>query len=194
MRTVLLLLALLAACASASPPRSSPESAFSRIAPCVDGGGAACLFHELDRDSRWSAASIQRTLAEIRGLVERSYPADRRAAAYGAWAAEAGAADPAALFATFCGKRRCMQELAAGFGAVVRVTDRTGSSAVVETTRGARFELACVEGEWGLATFRDELQQAKIHLGDTLAQVRSDAAAYDEQRLVSGEAEGESPR
>jgi hypothetical protein len=47
--------------------------------------------------------------------------------------------------------------------------------------------MACVEGEWGLSTYREELQQAKIHLGDTLEQVRRNAVAYDEQRIVSGE-------
>jgi hypothetical protein len=187
MKPLLLLLGLLAACDSTPPLRIAPETAFSRIAACVDGGGASCLFRELDRDSRWSAASIQRTLAEMRGLVERSYPADRRATAFGAWAAESEAVDATSLFEVYCAERRCMQELAGGFGAVVRVTDLTEQTAAVETTRGAKFQMACVEGEWGLATYRDELQRAKIHLGDTLQQIRRDAKAYEEQRIVTGE-------
>lgn len=183
---LLALLALGVACDRTPPPRTSPESAFARISTCVDGGGAACLFGELDRDSRWSAASIQRTLAEMRALVERSYPDDRRGSAFGAWADESRAADAAGLFEIYCAERRCLERLARGFGAVVRVSGRTQSAAAIETTRGASFDMACVEGEWGLMTFRDELVQAKIHLGTALVQVRSNAAAYDEQRIASG--------
>lgn len=183
---LLALLALGAACDGTPPPRTSPESAFARLAPCVDQGSAACLFGELDRDSRWSAASIQRTLAEMRALVERSYPDDRRAAALGTWADEARAADAVGLFQVFCAERRCLERLASGFGAVAGVSGRTESAARIETTRGATFDMACADGEWGLATFRDELVQAKIHLGTALVQVRSNAEAYDEQRIASG--------
>jgi hypothetical protein len=187
MRPALLLLPLLVACDRTPPPRTSPESAFARIAPCVDSGGARCLFRELDRDSRWSAASIQRLLAEMRGLVELSYPTEMRRGAYGTWAAESEAADAAGLFEVYCAERGCMKELARGFGAVVEVSQRGEGAAALKTTRGAEFSMVCVEGEWGLSTFRDELQQAKIHLGDTLRQVRRNARAYDEQRIVSGE-------
>ncbi|MBW2275902.1 MAG: hypothetical protein JRF63_00335 [Deltaproteobacteria bacterium] len=187
MRPVLLLFGLLLACDRTPPPRTAPESAFSRIAACVDDGGASCLFRELDRDSRWSTASIQRSLAEMRLLVERSYPENLRATAYGAWAAESVAIDAAELFGTFCAKRGCMKQLARGFGAVVRVPNLTDAAATIETTRGARFQMACVEGEWGLATFREELEQAKIHLGDTLQQIHRNAKAYEEQKIVNGE-------
>jgi hypothetical protein len=186
MRLAIALLLALAACDRKPPERTSPESAFARIAPCVDRGSAACLFRELDRDSRWSTGSIHRLLGEVRELVDRSYPADRRSQAYGTWAAEARAADPAGLFETYCAERRCLSQLARGFGAVTEVTDRTASRARVHTTRGASFPMACADGEWGLATFREELKRAKIHLGDVLAQVRRNAAAYDDQRIVSG--------
>lgn len=186
MRPAIALLLVLAACDRTPPERTSPESAFARLAPCVDQGSATCLFRELDRDSRWATGSIHRLLGEMRELVDRSYPADRRSRALGTWAAEARAADPAALFDTFCAERRCLARLARGFGAVTEVTDRTASRAVVRTTRGARFPMACADGEWGLAIYRDELQQAKIHLGDALEQVRRNAAAYDDQRIVSG--------
>jgi hypothetical protein len=187
MRSVLLLACLLVACDRPPPTRTSPDSAFSRIKYCVDGRGARCLFDELDRDSRWSAASIQRLLAEMRELVTRSYPADRQGAAFGAWTAEAEAADTKELFEIFCDERHCMQRVARGFGAVVKVIDQGPSSATVETARGGSFPMACVEGEWGLSIYREELQQAKIHLGDTLEQVRRNAEAYDEQRIVSGD-------
>jgi hypothetical protein len=187
MRPAIALLIALTACDRSPPERTSPESAFARISPCIDGGEAKCLFRELDRDSRWSTASIHRLLGEIRQLVDSSYPSERRSQAFGAWAAEARAADPAALFETFCTKRRCLSRLARGFGAVTEVTDRTESQAEVRTTRGASFPMVCADGEWGLAIFRDELHRAKIHLGDVLVQVRRNAAAFDDQRIVSGE-------
>jgi hypothetical protein len=162
------------------------------MAECVDGGGPRCLFRELDRDSRWSTASIYRLLTQMRELIERSYPPERRAAALGAWADESRAADPAALFETFCNKRRCLTQLARGFGAVTQVKETSSDRAEIVTTRGAVFTMARADDEWGLATFGDELQQAKIHLGDALTQVRRNAEAYDEQQLVSGKAEGSS--
>jgi hypothetical protein len=186
MRPAIALLIALTACDRSPPERTSPAAAFSRIAPCVDRGAARCLFRELDRDSRWSTASIHRLLGEMRQLVDRSYPQDIRSQAFGTWAAEARAADPAALFEIFCAERRCLPRLARGFGAVTEVTDRTESRARVHTTRGASFPMACADGEWGLASFREELTQAKIHLGDALTQVRRNAAAYDDQRIVSG--------
>jgi hypothetical protein len=191
MRLLVLALAL-AAAGCGRPSRKTPQEAFARLAPCMDRGDAACLFGELDRDSRWSAATAFDLLAQIRAVAARSYPAEERAAALGAWQEEAAARDPGGLFAAWCAKRGCLGRIAQGFGAVARVTGESGRAATVETTRGALYAMSCPDGDWGLSVFRDELEAAKIRLGDNLAQVKRNAAAYDEQR-AAGAGEEKAP-
>ena len=190
MRATTASLALLAAlgCASEQKDRGTPENAFARLAPCVDRGDARCVFRELDRDSRWSIETIHRTLAEMRDLVDGSYPAERRAGAsvYGAWETAAAAADGPGTFAAFCARSDCVAEIAAGFGAVVSVREAGEGRAEITTTRGRSFAMAAADGAWGLATWRAELSAEKIRLADKLEQVRIDAKAYDEQRRATG--------
>ena len=175
-------------CASEVKDRSTAANAFARLAPCVDAGDARCVYAELERGSRWSIQTIHKTLAEMHALVTRSYPAGRRgdASTYGAWGDAAAAADDAATFAAYCARRRCMEEIAGGFGAVVSVRADGAAAAKATTTRGAVFEMAAAGGEWGLATYGKELAMEKIRLLDALAQVRIDAGAYDEQRRATG--------
>jgi hypothetical protein len=190
MRSTAVFLAALAAlgCASEAKDRSTPANAFARLAPCVDAGDARCVYGELDRASRWSIQTIHKTLAEMRSLVEGSYPADRRGGAsiYGAWETAAAAADDAGTFAAFCARRACMEEIAAGFGAVVSAREIGAGRAEIATTRGGRFAFAAADGAWGLATWGEELAAEKIRLADKLAQVRVDARAFDEQRRATG--------
>ena len=175
------------ACASEARDRSTAENAFARLAPCVDRSDARCVYAELDRDSRWSIQTIHRTLAEMRALVERSYPADRRAGPkiYGAWETAAAQADAAGTFAAFCASRGCMTEIVAGFGAVANVKNVDAGRAQITTTRGRTFTLAAADGAWGLATYGAELAAEKIRLADKLAQVRIDAREFDEQRRAT---------
>ena len=191
-RLVVVLAVLVVGCDSKPPPRTTPREAFARLAPCVDRADRACLFRELDRDSRWSIQTIHRTLAEMRTLVESAYPAARRAEAYGSWSGEAETGSPDELFDVFCRERNCLAELARGFGAVTAVEDETRERATIVTTRGARFELANRDGEWGLATWCAELQAAKIHLGDALEQVRLNARAFEQQRRAVSDGGGAS--
>jgi len=175
-------------CASEAKDRTTAANAFSRLAPCVDEGDPRCVYAELDRGSRWSIQTIHKTLAEMHGLVERSYPKDKRAgvSTYGAWEDAADAADDAGTFAAYCARLRCMDEIAAGFGAVASEKATGEGAARITTTRGRAFEMAAAGGEWGLATYGGELAAEKIRLLDALAQVRLDAAAYDEQRRAIG--------
>jgi hypothetical protein len=186
-RTVFAAMLALLGCASEAKDRSTPENAFARLAPCVDRSDARCVYAELDRDSRWSIQTIHKTLAEMRALVERSYPADRRAgsAIYGAWDAAAAQADDAGTFAAFCERRRCMEEISAGFGAVASAKSVGAARTDITTTRGRTFELAVADGAWGLATYGAELAAEKIRIADKLAQVRIDAKAFDEQRRAT---------
>lgn len=190
MRSVSFVLAAVAAlgCASEAKDRSTPSNAFARLAPCVDKGDARCVYAELDRASRWSIQTIHKTLAEMRSLVDGSYPEGRRSGApiYGAWENATAAPDGAGTFAVFCERRGCMKEIAAGFGAVVSVREIGEGRAEVTTTRGRSFALASADGAWGLATFGEELAREKIRLADKLAQVRIDAKAFDEQRRATG--------
>jgi hypothetical protein len=190
MRSISVLLAALGllACASEVKDRSTAASAFARLAPCVDEGDARCVYAELDRASRWSIQTIRKTLAEMRSLVDGSYPADRRTGSsiYGAWETAAAASDDAGTFAAFCARRGCMAEIAGGFGAVVIAKEIGGGRAEITTTRGRAFAMASADGAWGLATYGDELAAEKIRLADKLAQVRIDARAFDEQRRATG--------
>jgi hypothetical protein len=192
MRWVIVTLAAAAAlgCASEAKDRASPANAFARLAPCVDRADARCVYHELDRASRWSVQSIHRILAEMRALVERSYPQDRRSgpAVYGAWAGAVLAADDPGTFAAYCARRGCMEEIAAGFGPAASSRDLGAGRAEVVTTRGLAFVMASADGAWGLATYAEELAAEKIRLADKLVQVRIDAKAYDEQRRATGAA------
>ena len=121
--------------------------------------------------------------------LDRSYPADRRdpVAVFGTWAKAAKAKDAHEVFSAFCSGRDCLRQLARGLGAVTEISDLTGTAATIKTTRGDSFQMACADGEWGLATYRDELIKEKIRLGDNLDQVRRNAADFDEQRLATGE-------
>jgi hypothetical protein len=190
MRSISVLLAALGllGCASEVKDRSTPANAFARLAPCVDEGDARCVYGELDRSSRWSIQTIYKTLAEMRLLVDGSYPADRRTGSsiYGAWETAAAASDSAGTFAAFCARRGCMAEITDGFGAVVSVKKIGGERAEITTTRGRAFPMASADGEWGLVTYGDELAAEKIRLADKLAQVRIDARAFDEQRRATG--------
>jgi len=174
-------------CASEVKDRTTAENAFARLAPCVDGNDARCVYAELERGSRWSIQSIHKTLAEMHALIEGSYPADKRkgVSAYGAWESAADAADDAGTFAAYCAQKKCLAEIASGFGAVVSSRAR-GDGAELSTTRGRAFLMKSAEGEWGLATYGEELAAEKIRLSDALAQVRLDARAYDEQRKAVG--------
>jgi len=175
-------------CESEPPKRDNPEGAFARLAPCVDRADTSCLMRELDRDSRWSIHSIHRTLAETRKIVERSYPADEgaRRKAFGRWFEESAARDPEGMFEIYCAKRRCLHDLARGFGAVAETRPEGEGAVALRTARGGEYVMLAVEGEWGLATWRDELVDAKIRLADNLKQVRLNAAAYEEQRVATG--------
>ncbi len=190
MRTIVAvaLLAAVTGCQSPPPSRNDPAGAFARLAPCVDLADTGCLFDELDRDSRWSLFSIHRTLKAIGEIVDRSYPADRRdpVAVFGTWAKAAGSKDPHEMFSVFCSRRDCLRELARGLGAVTEISALTETAATVKTTRGGSFQMARAGGEWGLATYRDELIKEKIRLGDNLDQVRRNAVDFDEQRLATG--------
>jgi len=189
-RILALVVVLLAGCESKPKGRATPRDAFARLATCVDRADRTCLYRELDRDSRWSIQTIHRTLVEMRGLVTSSYPEERRDGAYGIWGAEAQTESPGELFDVFCRERSCLTRLARGFGAVAEVVPRDDGRVTVVTTRGARFELADRDGEWGLSTWCDELQAAKIHLGDALEQVRRNARAFEQQRRAVGDAGG----
>jgi hypothetical protein len=186
--TYALVAALTLCCAPKDEDRSTAAKAFACLAPCVDRNDARCVFAELERGSRWSIQTIRKTLAEMRGLIERSYPMDKRTgtSAYGAWGKAVAAADDAETFAMYCSRQNCMEKIAAGFAAIVSEKSVDVASAELVTTRGGFFRMAVADGEWGLATYGADLAAEKIRLLDALAQVRLDARAYEEQRRAVG--------
>ena len=122
------------------PDRTTPQSAFARLAKCIDNADEKCLFTELERDSRWSCHTIYKTLVEMRQIVETSYPANMVRGAYGSWFEEAQSANPEELFAIYCGKRRCLEEIAQGFGAIVKITPAGGNAVLVEDHPGTYLQ------------------------------------------------------
>ncbi len=174
----------LAACEHSDP--KTPEGAIAGLAPCIDSADPRCLYKWLDRDSRWSIQTIHKKLVEMRRLVEKSYPKDRRRIAYGTLFEEAQAIDAAGMFDVYCRKRRCLEQVARGFGAAVKVTSKGENTVIVETTRGHRFEMFWAEERWGITPFRDELQKMKLRVFDSLKQVKINAADFEDQRRAGG--------
>lgn len=169
-----------------SPPdKKTPESAFARLAPCLEKSAPECLFEELNRDSQWSLQTIFRTLGEIRQLARQSYPKENIDEAFGSWAEEAKTSSPEEMFRVYCQKRNCLKPLVNGFGAVKRVVAVSESRVRVETTRGHRFELIQNEGRYGIALYDEELMRAKIRLLDRLEQVRKNAREFEDQKLAT---------
>ena len=82
---------VLAACEHSDP--KTPEGVLAGLAPCIDSADPRCLYKWLDRDSRWSVQTIHKKLLEMRQLVEKSYPRERRRFAYGTLFEEAHAVD-----------------------------------------------------------------------------------------------------
>ena len=174
---------LLLSC-SEPPDPTTPKGAFAMVAKCIDGADRQCFFRQLERDSRWSIYTIHRTLAEMRGLVDKSYPEELRASAYGVWSMEAAAPTPEAMFEIFCKQRKCLESVAKGYGAVAKVIPKGADEVTVETVRGGKYDMARAGGKWGLDLYREELDKEKIRLLDRLKQVRINAKQYDEQRLA----------
>ncbi len=186
-------IALVSGCAD-PPDRTTPSGAFARLAPCVDAVSARCLFNELDRDSRWSAHTIHRTLTESLQLVRRSFPESRHRSMMGRWYDKSTTADGAHLFEQMCRDQQCLAQLAQGFGAVVDVRSTSATTAVVKTTRGALFEMAAADGKWGFADHREALQQAKIRVLDRLAQLKQNAAELENMKRAGTDLAGATDR
>ena len=155
------------------------------LAPCMDQADRACLYHRLDRESRWALQTIHKTLVEMRTVVDASYPESRRTQAFGTWGEEARTNTPEEMFKVFCRKRKCLTAIAAGFGAVKAVSETETALALVETIRGKSFEMARFDGKWGLSIFQKELLAAKLRFIDSLKQVQRNAKAFEEQRVAS---------
>lgn len=137
----------------------------------------------------WALQTIHKTLAQMRSVVEQSYPDSRKAEAYGSWKEEAATQNAAELFEVFCKKRKCLESIISGFGAVKRVHETDANRAAVETVRGKQYEMAQYDGIFGLATYQKELWAAKLRFIDSLKQVKKNAKAFEEQRAASGQVE-----
>jgi hypothetical protein len=176
-------MALLSGC-KATPDATTPASAFAMIGPCIDRADRKCFFRTLDLESRWSVGTIHRALMTTRRIVERSYPEELRDSAYGLLKDESSARTPEELFEIFCRKRRCMEKVARGFGAVESERPIAPDRVEIRTTRGGVFEMVLDDGRWGLDIVSGELQKIKRRTVDRLKQVEDNARQYDDQKLA----------
>lgn len=180
---ILLLIGVLIVAGCGRPPdATTPEGAFAKIGPCIDQVDRECLFNALERDSRWSLFTIHRTLVDIRKVVETSYPPAERANAYGLFKEEAAAPTPEKMFALFCRKRKCMEQVARGFGAIRETRPISADEVEITTIRGNAYRMVRADDRWGLDILGDELQQIKLRVIDRLEQVRENARQFDEQK------------
>lgn len=182
---MLLFTAALAGC-SLRDDHSTPESAFAALSRCVNNSDASCLFSHLDQDSRWSTATLHKTLLKMQSIVEKSYPVEARTNAYGAFSGLMKAQTPQECFALFCAERNCLGPLQHGYAAVTG-RQQQQEQIVLETARGGRFSMAQAQGRFGLASFAAELTAAKLRALDKLPEIERNAMAYEEQRLASGQ-------
>ena len=90
------------------------------------------------------------------------------------------------MFDIYCRKRRCLEQVARGFGAAIKVTPKEQNTVSVETTRGHHFEMFWAENRWGITPFRDELQNMKLRVFDSLKQVKTNAMDFEDQRRAGG--------
>ena len=130
--------------------------------------------------------TIHKYLKEASALVSSSYPKERQEDAMGTWVEEAGASDPERAFAAWCVKRRCLEEVSKGFGAVAKIEDKGEGMVAVSTTRDGVFEMSQADGRWGLAIFAEELGAGKLRALDRLEQIRKNAQEFRQQRAAVG--------
>lgn len=176
------------------PDRTTVNGAFAMIETCIDRADRQCLFKALDRDSRWSICTTHKTLVEIRRIAEKSYPADKRDSAAGALQAESGATTPEAVFEIMCEKRRCLERVARGYGAIQSTRRMAPDRMEIITSRGSRFEMVEADGVWGIDLMSQELNDTKLRVIDRLKQVKENARQYDEQKLAREGAADVAPR
>lgn len=188
-RWISILPTILVAAACESPNPSTPKGAFALLAPCVDKVDLRCIYRRLDQESIWAVQTIHKTLAKMRSIVEQTYPNSRKAEAYGSWKEEAATQNAAELFEVFCKKRKCLESITSGFGAIKQVHEIDANRAKVETIRGKQYEMAKYKGKFGLATYQEELLAAKLRFIDSLKQAKKNAKAFEEQRAASGQVE-----
>lgn len=142
------------------------------------------MFHCLDRDSRWSVETLRKTFEKMRSIVDSTYPEAAKPSAFGVWEGEARADSAEALFEAFCLKKKCLQWLNEGFGAITAIKTEGPDRVTVTTSRRKTFSLRRADNRWGLDRFRDELMTAKIRILDRLAEVERNAKEYHEQKLA----------
>ncbi len=174
--------AIIAFQCGAPPDASTPRGAFAKISPCADRRDAKCLFHCLDRDSRWAVETMRKTFEKMQAVVDASYPPAEKARAFGVWKDEAAAPTAEAFFEVYCRRKQCLKWLAEGFGAITAVSADGPDHVTVTTSRKKTFGMRHFDNEWGLDRFHDDLVSAKLRMMDRLAEVELNAKAYEEQK------------
>ncbi len=157
----------------------TPERACARFLQGVREGDAALVFDNLLQTTQWSIYTVAKVQAEMRALIQRSYPpAERQQALLRLPGGEASGDGPA-LFRALYGPRYA-RDLQARLGSGAPQMTVQGEEATCRRAQGQAFRFARGPGgRWGLAELDGEWELAKVRAIHDLDTVRENARLYE---------------
>jgi hypothetical protein len=187
MKSVVLVVAVLAACAGAScgPGRArTPAEAHARLSRAVAAHDGALLWNALDQDTQWSWMSTQRAWRECYDITQSAVPeGPERARLLARFEPGATAENAKALFVAMLSPDdwKLAEALVAAAGVRVPELDPSGESARIDTPKGAVVYRKAHNRYWGwgFAGFADRADQLKRTASADLERMRTDAADYE---------------
>lgn len=162
-----------------SAPRT-PEAACARLISGVREGDGAQVFDALLKSTQWSLYSVAKSHAEMRDLIERTYPQAERQKALGRLLP--GGASGRDLFRSLYAARY-EADLRRRVGPGAPEVQRDGEGATCRLPGKDPFRLGHDgEGRWGLVELDREWDQAKLRAVHDLDTVRDNARLYQGAR------------
>jgi hypothetical protein len=135
------------------PSDRTPEGAYLRVAIAVNRGRAEDFFAYTETRAQHAAYTIRDFRKKARDRVLAGYPEPERGRLAQTYAAEAGAADGADVFALYAKRYGWMTRLRRDLSGIKRV-EVAGDRATIETAHGTRYPFRRRDnGIWGLTLF-----------------------------------------
>jgi hypothetical protein len=163
------------------PSDRTPEGAYMRIAHSVARDDPRGFFAYLETEAQWACYTLRDMRKKAWALVDASFPRDRGAELYRAYAPFVEAPDGSDVFAYLYRSRQWSRRLRKDLSGVERVdVDSAAERASVVTTQGTRWPFRKRDnGIWGLTIFTAELVAEAEKATRDLAVVQAAAADYD---------------